>query len=71
MNSTELNTFLQQAVCCAGNKAKQVADMFLQGNRCAKSEFKKLAILIDSIKALDCYRAPVEEETCTVVEEDP
>lgn len=71
MNSTELNTFLQQAICCAGNKAKQVADMFLQGNKCAKSELKKLAVLVDSIKALDCYRAPLEEEVCTVVEGDP
>lgn len=71
MNSTELNTFLQQAICCAGNKTKQVADMFLQGSKCAKAELKKLAILIDAIKALDCYRAPLEEEVCTVVEGDP
>lgn len=68
MNSTELNNFLNKAGCCAGNKGKQVADLLLNGSKCADAEFKNLALLTSAIEGLRCYRAPVKTETCEIVE---
>lgn len=68
MNSTELNTFLTKSTCCAGNKTKQVADMLLQGDKCATKEFKNLVVLISALEALECYIAPLEDTVCTPVE---
>lgn len=68
MNTTDKDNLLQQAVCCSGTKGKQVADMFLLGHKCAEKEFKRLALLNFSIQALDCYNAPLEETTYTVIE---
>lgn len=66
MNSVEKDSLLQQAICCAGNYAKKVADMLLAGNKCAESEFNKLVLLAKSIEVLDCYNAPLEVEECVV-----
>lgn len=63
MNSVEKDTLVQKAICCSGNYAKEVADDFISGKICANSKFKKLAMLISYIEALDCYRAPLEETT--------
>lgn len=68
MNSVDKNNLLEQAICCAGNKGKEVADMFLTGNKCAESEFKDLALLVFAINALDCYNAPLETTTYEVIE---
>lgn len=66
MNSVEKANIIQQAICCSGNKAKEVADMFIQNHKCAEGEFQKLALLIFSIEALDCYRAPLVETTYAI-----
>lgn len=71
MNSTEKSNLLGQAICCSGNKGKEVADMFLAGNKCAEAEFKDLALLVFAINALDCYQAPLEETTYEVVDTEP
>lgn len=71
MNSVELNTLLQQAICCVGNYGKKVADLFLSGNKCAESEFEKLVLLNSSINTLDCYLAPVESEECVATAGEP
>ncbi len=68
MNSTELLSFVRKAICCAGNKGKQVADMFLNGDKCAEKELTNLVLLSDAITALDCYRADVETENCEIVQ---
>jgi len=64
MNSVEKNTLLRQAICCAGNYGKKVADLLLANNKCAESEFEKLALLTSAIEILDCYNAPLEVEDC-------
>lgn len=63
MNSVEKDTLVQKAICCSGNYAKEVADDFISGSVCANNKFKKLALLVSYIEALDCYNAPLEETT--------
>ncbi len=71
MNSTEKNSLLRQAICCAGNYGKKVADLLLANNKCAESEFEKLALLTSAIEILDCYEAPLEVEDCVTTTGDP
>lgn len=71
MNTTEKNNLLQQAICCSGNYAKDVAELLLAGDKCAESEFEKLALLVSAIEALDCYNAPLEVENCVPTTGDP
>lgn len=61
MNSTEHNNIIQKAICCSGNYAKKVADMFIKGNPCADKEFQKLFLLISYTESLGCYQAPLVE----------
>lgn len=60
MNSVEKNNLIQKAICCSGNKAKEVADLYLSGNKCANEEFKKLFLLLSYTETLGCYQAPLE-----------
>lgn len=69
MNSVEKDNILQQSYCCAGNYGKKVADMLLSGHKCAEKEFEKLAMLTFAIDTLICYNAPLEEETCVLVDD--
>ena len=70
MNSTEKDNIVQKAMCCAGTLGKTVADMYLSGHKCADKEFQKLFLLTSYIETLDCYQAPLEVTTYTVVAGD-
>lgn len=70
MNSTEKDNIVQKAICCSGTLGKQVADMYLSGHKCADKEFQKLFLLTSYIETLDCYQAPLEVTTYTVVAGD-
>ena len=61
MNSVEKDNIIQKAICCSGDKAKEVADMYIKGNPCADKEFQKLFLLISYTETLGCYNAPLEE----------
>jgi hypothetical protein len=63
MNSVEKDNIIQKAICCSGNFAKKVADMYINGNPCAYNEFQKLFLLISYTETLGCYDAPLEETT--------
>ena len=61
MNSVEKDNIIQKAICCSGDKAKEVADMYINGNSCADKEFQKLFLLISYTETLGCYQAPLVE----------
>lgn len=67
MNSIEKDNIIKKGICCAGSLGKKVADMYLQGNRCADKEFQKLFLLTSYIETLGCYQAPVEVTNYTVI----
>lgn len=60
MNSVEKDNIIQKAICCSGNLAKKVANMYLTGSPCADKEFQKLFLLVSYTETLGCYRAPLE-----------
>lgn len=65
MNSTEKENIVNKAICCSGTMGKSVADMFLNGHKCAEKEFQKLFLLINYVETLGCYEAPLEETEYT------
>ena len=71
MNSVEKDNIIQKAICCSGNKAKEVADMYIKGNPCADKEFDKLFLLISYTESLGCYQAPLEITTYATTASTP
>lgn len=62
MTETNLNIVLTNALCCSGELALKISDMYSIGNKCADSEFKKLKILIDKLKVLEEYYCSVSQK---------
>lgn len=54
MTSENLDIVLSNALCCSSKKAIIVSDLLSRGDKCAKSKFKELKILNDSIETLLC-----------------
>lgn len=60
MKKEDIETLLNESLCCIANKSNELSDLFSKGNKCSNQELEKLNLIINKIKVLNSYYSSLE-----------